>query len=387
MACRALGNCLADPLITLGVLSAAAYDCRRAAIRNSWVKYPEVDSGEVLVRFLSAVGPEPPAKLVAEHGQFGDIVMLQTNVTSRNIGPMLTVYRWLQFAAVEPPYSRAHYVAKLDDDGFVNVPELAVHLRLLRNMGKTFVYYGIFYYTTWQMHRHKVGASAYDSATARRQNSKCIAEKTCSGVFGFAAAPAQIIGQDLARALANSPKAMAYTQGSRAILDDPVKSKTFATEDSFLGYAIHDLLPEDFKGITLAQIDRYKYTFDSWGFTLKPTTILYHDKLKSSYRLRAAHLYAQNNACPTNVSVRCSRRNPQAPQYAETCILKPNNKSCPLKATNMKTSKYFRCDVYTSKTLAASANLSRACLGLRLGFNGTHDVGVTWRGAMGPKCK
>ena len=385
MACRANGNCMADPLITLGVLSAAAYDCRRTAIRNSWAQYPEVDSGEVLVRFLSAVGPQPPAKLVAEHEKFGDIVMLPTNVTTRHIGPMLTVYRWLQFAAVEPPYSRAHYVAKLDDDGFVHVPELAAHLRLLRDMGKVFVYYGIFYYTTWQMYKHKVGASTYDPKTAERQNSKCMAAKTCSGVFGFAAAPAQIIGLDLARALADSPKAMAYTQGSRAILDDPVASKTFATEDSFLGYAIHDLLPDDFKGVTIAKIDRFKYTFDSWGFSLKPTTILYHDKLKSSYRLRAAHLYAQNHACPTNVSVSCSRRNPRA-QLAETCTLRPNNKSCPQKSTNVKSSKYFLCDVYTSKTLEASANLSRECLGLRQGFNGTHDVGVTWRGAMGPAC-
>ena len=377
---------MADPLIALGVLSAAAYDCRRAAIRNSWVKYPEVDSGEVLVRFLSAVGPEPPAKLVAEHEQFGDIVMLQTNVTSRNIGPMLTVYRWLQFAAVEPPYSRAQYVAKLDDDGFVHVPELASHLRLLRDMGKTFVYYGIFYYTTWQMHRHKVGASTYDHRGASRANSKCIADKTCSGVFGFAAAPAQIIGLDLAQALAISPRAMAYTHGSRDILNDSKKSKTFATEDSFLGYAIRDLLPDGFKGITLARIDRYKYTFDSWGFTMKPSTILYHDKLKSSYRLRAAYLYARDRACPTNVSVHCNRRDSGA-HYAETCDLRPNNNSCKLKATEMKRSPYFLCDIYRIGALQASANLSRDCLGLRQGFNGTHDDGVTWRGAMPQGCK
>ena len=386
MACRALGNCMADPLITLGVLSAAVYDCRRAAIRNSWVKYPEVDSGEVLVRFLTAVGPLLPAKLVAEHAHFGDIVMLQTNVTSRNIGPMLTVYRWLQFAAVEPPYSRAHYVAKLDDDGFVHVPELASHLRLLRDMGKTFVYYGIFYYTTWRMHTHQVGASTYDWNGARKANSKCIADKNCSGVFGFAAAPAQILGLDLATALATSPRAMAYTHGSRAILDDPVKSKTFATEDSFLGYAIHDLLPDDFTGVTLARIDRYKYTFDSWGFTLKPSTILYHDKLKSSYRLRAAYLYARDQACPTNVSISCSKRDPRA-HYAETCDLRPNNKSCALKGTNVKNTKYFLCDVYSINKLAASVNLSRECLGVRQGFNGTHDVGTTWRGALPQGCK
>eukprot|EP00908_Phaeocystis_cordata_P025433 Transcript_7881.p1 GENE.Transcript_7881~~Transcript_7881.p1 ORF type:complete len:381 (-),score=38.81 Transcript_7881:45-1187(-) len=373
MTCRTLGNCVVDPLITLGVLSAADYQCRRAAIRNSWVQYPEVDSGEVLVRFLSAVGPDPPAKLVVESKQFGDVVMLQTNVTSRNIGPMLTVYRWLQYASVELPYSRAHYVAKLDDDGFVHVPEMVAHLRLLRDMGKPFVYYGIFYYTAWQVYNHRVGVSAYTIGQARHANGRCTREGNCSQAFGFAAAPAQIIGLDLATALAASPRAMTYTQGSRAILDDPKKNKTFATEDSFLGYAIHDLLPEGFTGVTLAKIDRYGYTFDDWGFFMKPTTIFFHDKMKSRFRMRAAWLYARDQACPTNVSLECGRRNPRS-HYAEECILKPHNKSCKMRNMDLKRSKYFLCDVLSIAKLQAK-NLSQSCLGLRqYGFNGTHDL-------------
>ena len=372
MACRALGNCVADPLITLGVLSAADYWCRRAAIRNSWVQYPEVDSGEVLFGFLSAVGPDPPARLIAEAHEFGDIVMLQTNVTSRNIGPMLTVYRWLQYASVELPYSRAHYVAKLDDDGFVHVPEMAVHLRLLRDMGKRFVYYGIFYYTVWQHYNLRVGASTYTSHQAKKANERCTSDGNCSEAFGFAAAPAQIIGLDLARALATSPRAMTYTQGSRAILDDAKKSKTFATEDSFLGYAINDLLPKDFTGVTLAKIDRFGYTYDDWGFLMKPTTIFYHDKMKSEFRMRAAWLYARDNACPTNVSIQCRRY--KGGRYTEDCALKPHNTSCKVTRTNMKASKYFLCDTAPIAKLW-EANLSQACLGIRqYGFNGTHDL-------------
>lgn len=80
------------------------------------------------------------------------------------------------------------------------------------------------------------------------------------------------------------------------------------------------------------------------------------------------------------------KRDPRE-HYAETCDLRPNNKSCALQGTNVKNTKYFLCDVYSINKLAASVNLSCECLGVWQGFNGTHDVGTTWRGALPQGCK
>ena len=179
-------------------------------------------------------------------------------------------------------------------------------------------------------------------------------------------------GLDLARALAGSERARAYTQGSRDILQDPKRNRTFATEDSFLGYAIHDLLPEDFKGITLAKIDRFAYTSDQWGFFMRPSTIMYHDKMKSAFRMRAAYVYAKEQSCATNVSISCSTRNPNG-HYAQECSLRPSNKACSAKKSDMKRSKYFFCQVFSIAKLTA-INMSQQCVGIRgHGFNGTHD--------------
>ena len=41
---------------------------------------------------------------------------------------------------------------------------------------------------------------------------ECMHSKACSGAFPFAAAPAQVLSNDLASAIATSPKAINYTE-------------------------------------------------------------------------------------------------------------------------------------------------------------------------------
>lgn len=355
--CQDLGNCADEPLIALGVLSAATYACRRESIRSSWGVYPEVTSGEVLLRFLSAIAPAPSAALEAEQREYGDIVMLQTNVTSRNVGPMLTVFRWLWYATTTPPYSKASYVAKLDDDGTVWVPEMVRHLRLLRN--KPNVYYGIYYWSSWNLYNYRVAASGYTPQSVSKGAGACMRTQNCSSPFPFAAAPIQLISSDLASALAASPRAIAYTEAGREVLTHPRRMRTFAAEDTFLGFALHDLLPEGFTGITTARIDRYKYTFDSWGSIMKNTTVFYHDRIKSRLRMRAAYLYTLEHSCPTNVSIRCGRRN-ERHRISEQCSLSPANKTCRVKNLDLKRSVYFKCDMY-SAAKKREHNLTETC--------------------------
>ncbi|KAL3916761.1 MAG: hypothetical protein SGPRY_006682, partial [Prymnesium sp.] len=244
----------------MGVLSAQDYSNRRIAIRSSWGRYEHIKSGQVLLRFLIGyVGNEPEDKLDLirnERRLNSDIEMLEVGATGRKLGPMLVTFAWLQHSTSTSPYREAAYVSKLDDDCYINVPELVSQLRLLAHIPK--VYYGIFFFSTWQHLAYHHHASSYTPGQLHRDSGACIRSGNCSHPFPFAAAPAQILSTDLATAIATSPMAKEYTINSLSVLQDPKvnASRAFATEDAWIGYAIHDLLPRSFGGITIASIDR-----------------------------------------------------------------------------------------------------------------------------------
>lgn len=170
------------------------------------------------------------------------------------------------------------------------------------------------------------GASGYGIGTVAKSNRACLTNGNCSAPYVFAAAPAQIISLDLARVLASSPAAIEYTTKSREILNDPVRSRTFASEDSWLGFALSDLLPANFTGITLADIERFTYTFDDWGARMTPFTMFFHDKQKKAHRIIAAYHYSLAHSCDSNVQITCSKRDEQR-RTSESCRLLPGNRS------------------------------------------------------------
>lgn len=379
--CLDVGNCAAEPLLALGVLSAEPYACRRDTIRASWGQFPEATGGEVLVRFPTAIRGAPLAATLAEQAKFGDLVLLYTNVTTRQVGPVLTMLAWIRHAVSTAPYSRASYVAKLDDDGFVGVPELARQLRRLRPFPN--VYYGIFFYSTWYYDWFQarsgrgVGTSTYTATDARKKNMKCIVDRSCSREFPFPGAPLQAVGLDLARALATSPKVETYANYLRNT--STMKTTNYATEDSWLGFALSELLPEGFAGITLAQVDRYSYSFDEWGFWMKNTTFLVHDRRKTRYRARAAYSFFREHGCDSNVSIHCNNRQPNR-LFAQICNLKPANSSCLCTRTSltcrrieMKYSKYMQCPLVGSTTRQASQGSLRKYEERRNWTEGTCD--------------
>ena len=114
------------PLLALGVLSAQDYLERRMGIRQSWGRYEQIASGEVLLRFVVGfTGTEPLATVARarkEHEMYSDLQMLSVSITGRKLGPMLTTFAWLQHSTANLPYSAAAYVAKLDDDCYINIP-------------------------------------------------------------------------------------------------------------------------------------------------------------------------------------------------------------------------------------------------------------------------
>jgi len=378
----------AAPLIALGVLSAQSNLPRRLGIRQSWGRYEDVQSGRVLLRFVIGVtGDEVGSTIEAlrvEAAENPDVQLLNVRITGRKLGPMHTTFAWLQHSTSTLPCSSAAYVAKLDDDCYINVPELVQHLTLLQHL--PMVYYGIFYYSTWLHTGYRHFASGYDPRALKWQGGECMRSGNCSSPFPFAAAPAQVLSIDLAAAIAASPLAYDYTTSSLDILSDPKQnaSSTFASEDVWIGYAIHDLLPSSVGGVTVASLHRFAYTFDSWGAEIRNTTVLFHNKMKDAPRVKSAYYYMRANACPTNVSISCTKTAKEAngpvERYSQWCSLQPNNASCNVVRRDVRKTTWGQCQYYPLSRISEDPYLSRFCLGQRDNYSEA-DIRVP-RGSM-----
>lgn len=130
------------PLATLGVLSAPPNRARRDAIRATWMK---TSSPAFIIRFAVGVPQSAPSLLLQreQSANRNDLVLLPNNATDRIWAPLVTLARWLQYATLNDPFRRAAYVAKMDDDVYLHLPEMEVHLRLMLQRAPTsLVYYG-----------------------------------------------------------------------------------------------------------------------------------------------------------------------------------------------------------------------------------------------------
>lgn len=150
------------PIAALGVLSSAAYQPRRQLMRMTWLRSEELErSHSILARFVIALPEdvpipraipaatiartsvacpdmkrnekEPIAAALAEAASHGDITFLHTNVSSSRVwSPLHTTWRWFLYATQHHPFDRAHFIAKMDDDVYLHVPELTAHLQQVR---------------------------------------------------------------------------------------------------------------------------------------------------------------------------------------------------------------------------------------------------------------
>ena len=79
------------------------------------------------------MGPDtsPAVKLAlaTEQAEHQDLLLIPSNHTSRAFTPLLVTFRWFMLATSEPPYREAQFIAKLDDDVYLHVPEFASHLQ------------------------------------------------------------------------------------------------------------------------------------------------------------------------------------------------------------------------------------------------------------------
>jgi hypothetical protein len=127
-------------LAALGVLSALPNRQRRDAVRATWMRVPT--AATFVIRFVVGWHPAMPETALElqreQRDNSDDMILLPNNATSKRAwAPLVSLFRWLCHASSEEPYRSAAFVAKLDDDVYVHLPELAAHLRLMQSASPT----------------------------------------------------------------------------------------------------------------------------------------------------------------------------------------------------------------------------------------------------------
>ena len=238
---------------------------------------------------------------------------------------------------------------------YLYVPEFVRHLRLMQAHPDTAptrnVYYGVFFYTSYETESYIHHGSTYDLLTANKASGACRLAGQCEGAFPFTTGSMQLISRPLARALGSSSRAAAHIERSRAQVMAKPPRTTPAYEDVWMGFAIFALL-ESVSNVSIVQLDRFNYAFDTHHWpVMKNTTILVHQpSLKDVTRIMAAHQFALRQHCSSNGVLgclpfavpRCPRssdanrtklclRNVRRYQrkYAATCGIRPDFERCP----------------------------------------------------------
>ena len=132
-ACSELGGTgLLHTQLLVGVQSAPAHSQRRVAIRASWMQWESVGRS-VVVCFLigrDGLSAARARSLEAEAALHRDILLL--DVADRVVLSLPKTFGWWQAAAALIAQGTAvRWVAKVDDDSFVHLPNLEAGLRRL----------------------------------------------------------------------------------------------------------------------------------------------------------------------------------------------------------------------------------------------------------------
>ena len=321
------------PLVVLGVISAAPSRSRRDALRSTWLRYAELSTGEVMARFAVAKpsDAQEATNMDSEAAGTDDLVLLETGPTDSTWSSLLTTFRWLQFATTTAPFKAAHYIAKMNDDAYVVVPELARQLRRLRESPHTSstanVYTGVFHWTSYRPKSFTHAGSSDDLSTA--QKASCLQDGTCQGSFPFATSSMQLLSRTLAHALVTSSSAAAHIERSKALLGQPREEPAY--EDVWMGYALSFLVPS-VTSITLVSLDRFEYYMDqSSAPSMKNTTMLVYLPTTGS-RMHFAHNFAMRQHCSSTAIFSCSRFETNLNhlrKYTSNCSLSPDRYVCP----------------------------------------------------------
>jgi len=253
--------------LLVGVMTGPAHEERRRAIRRTWKRWA---SSRVLVCFIlgrRGLKKSQLRTLDAETLTHRDIIWLP-NAADEGI-PTLKGYAWWTYAASLLPYSCAEnglrYVAKVDDDSFVNLRNLEADVNLLHCRPN--VYYGHMAYTgydptTWSV----CGWSWQDEGDNYRKHS--CARTGAHPPFPYINGELELLSAPLVRFIAISPEVREFVDiATRAIDEKKAKGISLSSrggggpklwrqnEDIALGYWLHHGQQQHHFNITYVKIN------------------------------------------------------------------------------------------------------------------------------------
>lgn len=326
------------PLASLGILSAAPYEHRRDAARQTYLRTEQARA--LIIRFVvltdahgfdgGASSSSDARRLAAEHARHGDMVAVPTNGSrERVIAPLVATFGWLRIATAHEPYNRSSFVLKADDDAYIVFRELVSQLRHIRSWQTRFeglksshVYFGRFYWTSWHKRNYMHNGTGYIAASVWGNARVCLESRDCSGPYPFATGSLQGLSFALAHTLANAPAAVANVDGTQRL--DLTDRKVPAYEDAWMGFALTSLLPpSDERQIAVVFLSSL-YFRDDYGFVMHNYSMLVHPRagkekpIAHLSRFRAATLYSHDYHCPSRPKIGCSLTHAWSKGYPAT---------------------------------------------------------------------
>lgn len=240
------------PYAALGVLSGnLLIDISaesRLAIRQSWMRFANVQS-VILTRFvLPCAGLGSDDVIAIEESVYGDIYCTtHPRCSEGRCTPMLVLYlAWLAHASAT--YPTAQYICKINDDVFLHTPDIEMVLRSIPHEQVGNVFLGTFSYAVAHGQEDKSQmilrrlSRLPSLASSRHLLGRCNISRTspgawCAGPFPYSTGPFTALGFRVARALGTSESAQ--IEAHRLLLHQPqALSRLSASEDAWLGSAV-----------------------------------------------------------------------------------------------------------------------------------------------------
>ena len=322
-------------LLAMGAVSAPQYVSRRMAQRHTWHEYPNIGMpSEVCVCFVVRSGSAPARlteALEREHSSYSDMLLAESISwnESRVRGPTLSLAWWLRYAARKLPH--AHFVAKIDDDAYIHVPDLVVLLRQTHVAAgpSSNVYLGVLTYYNWYprifertRHAWTLGQALGASARCRLNDHLHLPAHVracgpdgcgrCVGPFAFASGFLIVLSRAL---LASTVASDALTSEEARLLsldlallpDKHGQRQMLIMEDVWLGSMLYRFPPPGpIHYVSLLGSRGRRLHVDTWDLRLSRSAMLVHNPNKAASRILAIHAAMERVHCSFPPRLQCA---------------------------------------------------------------------------------
>ena len=320
----------ADPtprIAALGIVSAYDRPKFRFQARASWMagaaRRARELAGGMACRFVMR-GQNASAGLLSEAATEGDVLLVKAPTLNRLSGPLISLQLWLDCALEAWP--NAAMIGKADDDVWVHVPGVELHLQLtlaaVRNQSQVtrpLVYWGVHETYHWSKQTNLPEGFAYLWGWNAKDEERDCARAQRIGPYFFAKGPLFFVSTPIVRQISRSSevRSLAAAAVSAASVARPRREELVPYEDVFAGlaiaiaahgaremYAVHAGDIGDTTHGVFVEPDSARIRGDY--LALAPSTLFYHEKYKHHERISTAHAWAARRHCdPRRVELRC----------------------------------------------------------------------------------